>query len=326
MFRTLVLCLLFVGCAGSDPLVPEGNNQNNTNNTCQTPPCSENNTGCLDNDGDGFGLGCTRGIDCDDANASRAPDRAEACDDIDNDCDGEIDNGIDCGSCSDGDLDGYGTGCTPGPDCDDTNDTVNSGASERCDMIDNDCDNDTDEDFSAQLGQTCSVGQGACAVDGTMVCSGDGLSVACNATPLPGDPEVCDRMDNDCNGMIDDGIACPACIEDGLEPNDSSLAGTSLGSGTSRSGYLCQGNIDWFSLGQVVAGQQIAVDLSFLHAEGDIEIEFFIGSSYSGGAYSENDNESFTMTAGSNGNATVRLIFDPDDPEPVAGTMYEISR
>lgn len=314
-----------VGCAGSDPL-PAGNNSNNTNNqTCATPPCSDNNAMCMDNDGDGFGLGCARGTDCDDANAARAPDRAEACDGLDNDCNGIPDDGIDCAACTDIDQDGYGEGCTPGPDCDDENDLVNEGASERCDTIDNDCDDEEDEDFEAELGMPCTAGMGECETEGVVVCSGDGLSTACGAMPPAGSAEVCDRLDNDCNGAVDDGVNCPACVEDAFEPNDSSPDGTDLTSG-SKDGYLCPNNVDWFRLGNVVAGQQVTVNLTHVHADGDIDVEFFIGSTYEGGAYTENDNELFTMTASKNGNAAVRLIFDGNDTPPVAGTVYTISR
>ena len=48
---------------------------------------------CSDGDGDGI-TGC--GGDCDDADPARAPDESEVCDLLDNDCDGRIDEGLDC--------------------------------------------------------------------------------------------------------------------------------------------------------------------------------------------------------------------------------------
>jgi len=65
----------------------------------------------LDGDGDGFASsslgGC--GLDCDDSTADVSPDRAEVCDDLDQDCDGVIDEGVAfvCGQDEDGD--GYGS-------------------------------------------------------------------------------------------------------------------------------------------------------------------------------------------------------------------------
>ena len=50
---------------------------------------------CSDGDGDGI-TGCEG--DCDDADPARAPDESEICDQRDNDCDGRIDEGLDCPS------------------------------------------------------------------------------------------------------------------------------------------------------------------------------------------------------------------------------------
>jgi hypothetical protein len=58
--------------------------------------------GCTDLDGDGFGSpasGCPLALaDCDDSSAARYPGAAETCDGLDDDCDGQIDEGLDCGS------------------------------------------------------------------------------------------------------------------------------------------------------------------------------------------------------------------------------------
>ena len=56
----------------------------------------------LDNDGDGFGQvnapqPYDSGSDCDDSNADIHPDMVDGCDDIDNDCDGLVDEGSDTG-------------------------------------------------------------------------------------------------------------------------------------------------------------------------------------------------------------------------------------
>jgi Putative metal-binding motif len=64
-----------------------------------------------DGDGDGFGKQCCGGADCNDNNASIKPGATEVCDQVDNNCDGQTDEGRgeECsGSC--------GTGC-PGSTC-----------------------------------------------------------------------------------------------------------------------------------------------------------------------------------------------------------------
>ena len=96
----------------------------------------------VDGDGDGY----NNRQDCNDSDASINPGAAEICfDGIDNNCDGQIDEGCSGGTCTDNDADGYGdpasADCTyPELDCDDVLAGVNPGASEICnDGIDNDC-------------------------------------------------------------------------------------------------------------------------------------------------------------------------------------------
>ena len=98
---------------------------------------------CTDEDGDGIfaQIGCGTARDCDDANAAVYPGAAEICwDDIDNNCNGLVDEGC---TCTDGDGDGYYAqdGCGTAADCDDADAAVYPGATEICgDGIDDDCD------------------------------------------------------------------------------------------------------------------------------------------------------------------------------------------
>jgi cysteine-rich repeat protein len=100
----------------------------------------------------------------------------------------------------DADNDGFDVQCG---DCDGTNPDVYPGAQEICNYIDDDCDSSVDEGF-IDLGQACTVGIGECARTGVYICSPDGSGTVCSVSAgLPSD-EVCDNLDNDCDGLIDE--------------------------------------------------------------------------------------------------------------------------
>jgi hypothetical protein len=151
------------------------------------PPCE-----VKDKDNDGY----DSLQDCDDTDPAVNPGAEEMCDGIDNNCDGQIDEG--CYFCLiDSDKDGY-TRCN---DCNDDDPTIHPRAAEFCDGIDNDCDGEIDEDC----------------IPCTRDIDGDGYTRCndCNdydPTVYPGAEEVCDGKDNDCNGQIDEG--CPICFVD----------------------------------------------------------------------------------------------------------------
>ncbi|PKN46165.1 MAG: hypothetical protein CVU59_06900, partial [Deltaproteobacteria bacterium HGW-Deltaproteobacteria-17] len=167
-------------------------------------PCEYGLTVCS---ADGLGTECLGNIDPED----------ETCDGLDNDCDSVIDNGVTTNYYPDLDGDTYGdaaaepvTACSAPAghvadhtDCDDGDDAIHPGAAELCDSLDNDCDTLADEDFA--LGVQCgSSDVGECAY-GTTVCTADGSGTEClgNTEPVP---ELCDGLDNDCVGGIDNGV------------------------------------------------------------------------------------------------------------------------
>lgn len=74
---------------------------------------------------------------------------------------------------------------------------------EICDGKDNDCNGQTDEKF-ADLGKVCTKGLGQCASSGVYTCNEKGDDVYCDAPELFPSEEICDGLDNDCNGETDE--------------------------------------------------------------------------------------------------------------------------
>ena len=75
---------------------------------------------------------------------------------------------------------------------------------ESCNRQDDDCDGIVDNDFERD-GAICFIGVGSCKTQGVWHCSKDGAKAECDAPPPPSSPEVCDGIDNDCDGEIDEG-------------------------------------------------------------------------------------------------------------------------
>ena len=77
---------------------------------------------------------------------------------------------------------------------------------ELCNDQDDDCDGQTDEDFTDK-GTPCQRGEGACLAKGNMVCAKDGNNTTCDATPNQPTLELCNDKDDDCDGQIDETFA-----------------------------------------------------------------------------------------------------------------------
>jgi len=119
---------------------------------------------------------------------------AETCNGLDDDCDGVLPSDE-----TDADLDGYMV-CEG--DCDGNNTAVNPGASDAdCNGIDNDCDGPADDDY---VSYATECGVGACADNGILECIGGSEADSCT----PGTPtaEVCNGIDDDCDGSVDEGV------------------------------------------------------------------------------------------------------------------------
>ncbi len=220
-----------------------------------------------DFDGDGYGrtnlprIHCTGAPpsgyatlpdDCDDNRAETHPDAPEYCNQLDDDCDTEVDeDAIPVDLYPDGDGDGYYgqaeyesgdtmVGCVGLPgyagapgDCRPEDPSINPGAEEVCNGFDDDCDADVDERVRPQCGE------GWCRRE----------SLNCDAAACtPGEPraEECNLFDDDCDAIVDEDAPCPAglsCQAGECRPadepgavDDSGSAGSEAGNGTEGSG------------------------------------------------------------------------------------------
>ncbi len=202
-----------------------------------------------DNDGDGAGPLATGRVfcraplkepwvktfgDCDDADPAVGPLASERCNAKDDDCDGEIDEGLARQTWyRDVDHDGFGEDCAGcqllactqpvdyaarAGDCAPTNPAVFPGAPERCNQVDDNCNGPLDDppfvdvENPGTMGQTftCDTGQQGVCQPGGMQCIFAGTAFAPTCVPRErASTDVCgDGLDNDCSGVPDDRPGC----------------------------------------------------------------------------------------------------------------------
>ena len=192
-------------------------------NVSTKPPVDESDDIIVrDLDGDGY----EGDNDCDDNNASINIDAIEVCDGIDNNCDGQVDEGVLTVFFADLDGDGFGDegniaeacdapdGFVPnGSDCNDEDASIFPGAEELCDAIDNDCNDAIDDGLGVDLfvdSDGDGFGDDNQPYDGCMEAPGlsfqGGDCDDTNPTVHPDFAEICDEIDNNCDGEIDEGV------------------------------------------------------------------------------------------------------------------------
>jgi hypothetical protein len=167
--------------------------------------------------------------DCDDTNVNVNPGKTEVCGDgVDNNCNG-TQNDANATGCAafyiDADKDGYGpsaggSACqcfaqgtyvsSISGDCNDNNASVSPGQVEKCDNLDNNCATGTDEGCDDDNDHFCDANMILVGATGTVtICVNGGGdcddTLATGVNIYPGRAEQCDNVDQNCNGVKDEG-------------------------------------------------------------------------------------------------------------------------
>ncbi len=182
------------------------------------------------------------GLRCSTAPGGSSPGvQEESCNGLDDDCDGETDEGL---------VDPSEAGCSREGVCGDGFDTIvarcaggrwtcdygavagwSAGGEGRCDGLDDDCDGQIDEDFTwsgITIGGACAAA-GVC-TGGRVECAADGSRAVCSAAPegtaSRASDETCNGLDDDCDGATDEGVTPSAttCVGSGVCATGNALA------------------------------------------------------------------------------------------------------
>ena len=143
---------------------------------------------------------------------------SEICNGLDDDCDGQIDEGGvgGGGACDTGHPGICAFGSIRCVDAQLVCQPAQDALPEICNGVDDDCDGTTDELWADELLQPCSTGIGLCRRGGMLVCNVLGNDVTCDAEQVMGSAERCNGLDDDCDGETDEDFAVNAACTGGL--------------------------------------------------------------------------------------------------------------
>ncbi|MEN8182729.1 MAG: putative metal-binding motif-containing protein, partial [Myxococcota bacterium] len=153
---------------------------------------------------------CVAAAVVDSCEAGMALPADATCDGVDDDCDGFVDEEFSPQSCATGQLGVCGSGvssCQAGTPLCLPNETP-AAIDALCNGLDDDCDGSTDEDY---LAPPTSCGVGECSAEGALECLAGALVDSCEPGTAALNDGICNGLDDDCDGSIDEEYAPQSC-------------------------------------------------------------------------------------------------------------------